>query len=362
VPDIFRKNKRSDFREAGGMSGFHRRVAGMACAAFLSTIACANAQPVELKLATFGPPQSYFYVEVLIPFLEAVNRDSQGTVNIKYFGGGVLGNAGNMYDSVLTGAADIGWALLGSVPGKFVKASVVELPFGYNSGEIGAIALWRLYDKGLIASDFDQVKLFGLTAWPGAEVQSKSKKVQTLEDMKGLKLRAQGKWQAATVNAFGATPVSVPVDEVYQALDRGVIDGTWSSLVLTGQFRVDEIAHYFLEAPLNGGGGMLIMKKESYDALPAAAKAAFEKHSGEVMSRALGKSNDGEVVRVRAQLAALAAKGKVEAPYSLSPEESARWKKAAEPVAEAWAKAVPNGPEILAAFRAETARLAAETK
>jgi TRAP-type transport system periplasmic protein len=106
----------------------------------------------------------------------------------------------------------------------------------------------------------------------------------------------------------------------------------------------------------------VIMKKESYDALPAAAKAAFEKHSGEVMSRALGKSNDGEVVRVRAQLAALAAKGKIEAPYSLSPEESARWKKAAEPVAEAWAKAVPNGPEILAAFRAETARLAAETK
>ena len=265
-------------------------------------------------------------------------------------------------DFVLTGAADIGWALLGSVPGKFVKASVVELPFGYDTGEIGATALYRLYAKGLIASDFDQVKLFGLTAWPGAEVQTKSKKVMTLADMKGLKLRAQGKWQAATVSAFGATPVNVPVDEVYQALDRGVIDGTWSSLVLTGQFRVDEIAHYFLEAPLNGGGGMLIMKKETYDALPVAAKAAFEKHSGEVLSRALGKSNDGEVVRVRGQLAALAAQGKIEKPYSLGPEEYARWKKAAEPVADQWAQAVPNGPAILAGWRAETAALAAETK
>ncbi len=56
------------------------------------------------------------------------------------------------------------------------------------------------------------------------------------------------------------------------------------------------------------------------------------------------------------------AKGKIDAPYSLSPEEFARWKKAAEPVAEAWAKAVPNGPAILAGFRAETAKLAAEAK
>jgi TRAP-type C4-dicarboxylate transport system substrate-binding protein len=339
-----------------------RRIAGFAAAIWLSTIAFANAQPIEMKLATFGPPQSYFYVEVLIPWLEAVNRDSQGTVDIKYFGGGVLGNAGNMYDSVLTGAADIGWALLGSVPGKFVKASVVELPFGYDNGEIGATALWRVFAKGLIASDFDQVKVFGFTAWPGAEIQTKSKKVMTLEDMKGLKLRAQGRWQAATVNAFNATPVNVPVDEVYQALDRGVIDGTWSSLVLTGQFRVDEIAHYFLEAPLNGGGGMLIMKKETFDALPPAAKAAFEKHSGEVLSRALGKSNDGEVVRVRAQLKDLAAKGKIDAPYSLAPEEYARWKKAAEPVADTWTKTVPDGPAILAAYRAETAALAAEAK
>lgn len=338
------------------------RVVALAAAAWWATIATASAQPIELKLATFGPPQSYFYKEVVIPWIAAVNRDSNGTVEIKYYGGGVLGNAGNMYDSVLTGAADIGWALLGSVPGKFVKSSVVELPFGYDTGEIGATALWRLYAKGLIASDFDQVKLFGLTAWPGAEVQTKSKKVETLEDMKGLKLRAQGRWQAATVSAFSATPVSVPVDEVYQALDRGIIDGTWSSLVLTGQFRVDEIAHYFLEAPLNGGGGMLIMKKEAYDALPEAAKAAFEKNSGEALSRALGKSNDGEVVRVRGQLAALAKQGKIDPPYTLSPAESARWKQAAEPVADAWAKSVPNGPAILAAYRAETAALAAETK
>src|ERR1700761_7552362 len=303
------------------MKRFLCRVAAAGVPVLLGTIGGANAQPLQLKLATFGPPQSYFYAEVLIPWMDAVNKDSNGTLDIKYFGGGVLGNASNMYDSVLTGAADIGWALLGSVPGKFTKASVVELPFGYDLGEVGAVSLWRLYAKGVIASDFDEVKLFGLTAWPGAEVQTKSKKVMTLEDMKGLKLRASGRWQAATVTAFGATPVNIPVDEVYQAMDRGVIDGLWSSLVATSQFRVDELAKYFLDAPLNGGGGMLIMKKESFDKLPPDAQAALEKHSGESLSRALGRSNDGEVARVTKLLNDLADQGKIERPYKLSPEE-----------------------------------------
>ena len=279
------------------------RAAGLIGAYLWLAAGIGNAEPMQLNLATFGPPQSYFYVEVLIPWMEAVNRDAHGAVAIKYVGGGVLGNAGNMYNSVVSGAADIGWALPGVMPGKFIKTSVSELPFGYDTGEIGSVALWRVYARGLIASDFNEVKLFGLTAWPGADIQTKSKEIERIEDLKGLKIRATGRWQAATVTAFGATPVSIPVDELYQSLDRGVIDGLWASLVLTREFRVDEIARYFLEAPLNGGSGMLIMKRETFDKLPDAAKAAFEKNSGEALSRALGLSNDGEMRRVEARLA-----------------------------------------------------------
>jgi TRAP-type C4-dicarboxylate transport system substrate-binding protein len=76
----------------------------------------ASAQPAQLKLATFGPPQSFFYAEVVVPWAEAVSRDSAGTVDIKHFGGSVLANAGNMFDTVMSGAADIGWALQGMVP------------------------------------------------------------------------------------------------------------------------------------------------------------------------------------------------------------------------------------------------------
>jgi TRAP-type C4-dicarboxylate transport system substrate-binding protein len=102
---------------------------------------------------------------------------------------------------------------------------------------------------------------------------------------------------------------------------------------------------------------MLIMSKERFDKLPAQAKAAFEKNSGEALSRALGQSNDREVARVKDLLADLAKQGKIAPVYSLSDTELGRWKAAVEPVAKAWAQRVPNGAAILESVRAETAAL-----
>jgi TRAP-type C4-dicarboxylate transport system substrate-binding protein len=315
----------------------------------------ASAQPAQLKLATFGPPQSFFYAEVVVPWAEAVSRDSAGTVDIKHFGGSVLANAGNMFDTVMSGAADIGWALQGMVPAKFVKSSIIELPFGYESGESGAVAYWRIYEKGLIASDYEGVKPFGFTAWPAAAIQTKSKKVERLEDLKGLKLRVAGKLQADTVLALGAVPLAIAVDEIYSSIDKGVIDGAYASFTATRSFRLQEVARYFLNAPLNGAGAMLVMSQANYAKLPAPAKAAMEKHSGVTLSRALGRSNDGEVVRLTNMLADLSKQGKVHPMYQLGDAELARWTKAVAPVIDAWVQRTPDGKAILEGFRAEVA-------
>src|SRR4051812_21259571 len=114
------------------MTNFVARIAGAAALASSLMVGSAMAEPVQLKLATFGPPTSYFYVDIILPWAEAVAKDSGGTVEIKHFGGGVLGSAGNMVDTVTNGAADIGWALQGTQPNKFAKSGVVDLPFSYE--------------------------------------------------------------------------------------------------------------------------------------------------------------------------------------------------------------------------------------
>jgi hypothetical protein len=57
---------------------------GFAVAAMLAFNVGATAQqPTELRLAIWGPPQTYFYAEVVYPWVDAVNRDSQGAIEIK---------------------------------------------------------------------------------------------------------------------------------------------------------------------------------------------------------------------------------------------------------------------------------------
>ena len=68
---------------------------------FLGGAATAQ-QPTQLRLASFGPPTSFFLVEVVLPWAERVSRDSPGTIEIRHFGGGVIANAG----TTNTGAID----------------------------------------------------------------------------------------------------------------------------------------------------------------------------------------------------------------------------------------------------------------
>ncbi len=318
------------------------RIAGVVCLAWIALVSAAQAQTQQLKLATFGPPSSYFYVEVILPWAEAVAKDSSGTIEIKHFGGGLIAGAGNMYDSVLNGAADIGWSI---TPSSFRQTGVIELPFAYDTGEEGAVALWRIYEKGLLADDYKAVKVFGMTAWPGTTIASR-KPISKLEDFKGLKVAVSTKRRAETIGVLGAVPVSIPTDQAYEAVDRGVVDAAWSSHTATRQFKLYEVAKHWLDVSLAGGTGFLIMKKERFDALPPQAQAALLKHSGESLSRALGKSNDGEITRALSFMKDQEKTGKVTPVAQLSAAELSRWKAATASIGEEWAKSLPNGAAI----------------
>jgi TRAP-type C4-dicarboxylate transport system substrate-binding protein len=308
----------------------------------------------EVRLATWGPPTTYFLTEVVLPWADAVSRDSNGTIIIKNYPGGVIANAGNTIDRVMDGVADIGWGLQGLDPQKFIKTSVLELPlFSQETSEEGAVALWNIYEKGVVASDYKGIEVFGMSSFAGSAIVSRGGPIRRLEDIKGLKLGVSGRIRGDTLTALGAVPMAFPVDQIYVAISRGTIDGTYGSLTAVRQFKTYEVATHFLDESFSGAAAMLIMSKQRFDALPEAARASFRKHSGVALSRALGVSNDGEMARVRTMIGELAQQGKASPLNRLSTEENERWRKAIEPVVAAWTKSVPDGQQVLDAFRAE---------
>src|SRR4029078_6054722 len=91
------------------------------------------------------------------PWSEEIQKPSGGAVEVKIFPGGSIADFNKVYDRVLNGVADIGYGIFGRVSTKSPRAMVASLPFEPTSVVEAALALWRLYDTGVIADELGRV-------------------------------------------------------------------------------------------------------------------------------------------------------------------------------------------------------------
>jgi TRAP-type C4-dicarboxylate transport system substrate-binding protein len=102
---------------------------------------------------------------------------------------------------------------------------------------------------------------------------------------------------------------------------------------------------------------MMFMTKATWDSLSPEAQKVLDKHSGEAVSRAFGAWWDGER---KAGKDNTIARGDKRTIVDLTPEQTAAWQKKLEPLNDNWAKNTPDGTKVLAAFKAEVAKIEAE--
>jgi TRAP-type C4-dicarboxylate transport system substrate-binding protein len=307
-----------------------------------------EAEPVTLKFATTIPPANPVVTEVLEPWAKKVNEASKGELNIQVISGPTLANPRNVWERVVDGVADIGFGIHGAVGLPFPKMNVSSLPFVVDDLEKGSVGLWRLYAKGLLADEHKDVKVLALVTTPGSLISS-HKPIRSLEDMKGLKVRAANKIVADIISALGAAPISVSAPETYQALQRGVVSACISGWVLVYNFKLYEVVHNHLEGvPLGEPSGFVIMNHQSYEKLSPKAKEAIDKFSGEPFSKEFGAWFKMDAARCRAAVKAMANQNIV----TLAPRELERWRKALEPITKSWLDETPGGDKVLETYRA----------
>jgi len=328
-----------------------RRLLCAAAAVLIATPLAA--ETITLKLNSPAPPRSYLHSGVFEPWAKAVEKDSGGTLKIQLFYGGTLGNFGVNYDRVVDGVADIGFILTSMAGGKLKREDVAGLPFETKTSTEAAVALWKLYEKGVTAADFSQIKPLGIWVFPNAALHTKDP-VKTMEDVKGKKIVASNLIAAKITTALGGTPVTLGPHEAYQAISRGTADGSLMPFTGMAVFKVNEVAKHHLDEALGSDSAMLFMNKLSYVKLPAQAKAAIDKNSYLSLSRKLGAKTTAEWQRTRNLV-----KNSV---TTLSPAEEKRWQQALAPIAKEWAANTPDGEKVLAAFRAEVAAERAASK
>ena len=303
----------------------------------------AGAEPVVLKFNSPAPPPSFLHAGAFNPWAKAVSEASGGTLKVEMYYGGTLGGFGVTYDRVLDGVADIGFILTALAKGKFRQQDVAALPFESESSLAAATALWKLYEQGITAGEFDAVKPLAIWTFPNSALNSRNP-VKNLDDLKGRKVTVSNPIAGRTVVALGAAPVAMAPSEVYQALSRGLADMALMPFTGVATFKIDDVAKHHVDVALGADSAVVFISRKKWDALPPEAKAAIDKYSYLPFSRTLGRVTDEEWARARHSMKEVTV---------LSDEAEANWKKLLAPVAEQWARETPNGQKVLHAFRAE---------
>jgi TRAP-type C4-dicarboxylate transport system substrate-binding protein len=325
-------------------------VGAIGLAVGLSSMA-AQAQPAQLKFGFPSPPTSWINTQGITPWTKRVAERSGGTVEIMVFPGGSLGNSRIIFDRVVNGVADFGYNVLGD--DAFPRVQVGGLPFESTDPIAVSVALWRLIENGPVAEDFQRVKPIAVFGIPGLGLHS-VKPIAKLEDLAGLKLSTGGRTPTAIVHALGATPVTLISAEIYPAVQRGMVQGAATSALAVVTFRLDEVTRYHLDVPFGLTPVGFFMHKDSFARLPEKARAAIDAESGEKLSRIMGEHGANQLKAARVTLAT-----PPHTAMTLDAPEVERWKKKVAPVAEEWVAKTPDGPKVLAAYRAELAKLKA---
>jgi TRAP-type C4-dicarboxylate transport system substrate-binding protein len=185
-----------------------------------------------------------------------------------------------------------------------------------------------------------------------------SKPLKTMDDFKGLKIAVTSRTSGQYVEMLGAVAISMQPSEVYQAMQRGLVGGTALGWPAVPTFKIEEVSKYHLDVFYTVNPAFVFMNKDAYAKLSGKAKAAVDKYSGETYSARLGKVGDRMDADGREKTRAHVGHNFT----TIDTAELERWKKLFAPVTDEWVKTTPDGDKVLAAYRAEIAKLRSAKK
>ena len=311
--------------------------ASLAAAVGLGLTACkpqggaAPQETLKLSYSIFFPP-THIQCITATNWAAEIEKRSGGRVKITIYPAGSLTKADQCYEGVMKGISDIGMSCFAYTRGRFPLLEALDLPLGYPNGRVAtriANDMVRKYQPAELAGAHT---LYVHAHGPG--VLASKKPVKTLEDLKGLKVRATG-LSAKVAGNLGATPVAMSQPETYEALAKGVVDATLCPIETLKGWKQGEVIQYVVESPAIAytTAMFVVMNKEKWAALPADIQKIFNEVSAEYVAWH-GQAWD------EADKAGRAFVTDLKKEFITPPEaEQQRWKAAVKPILDDYAKA-----------------------
>ncbi|MEH0022468.1 MAG: TRAP transporter substrate-binding protein [Desulfobacter sp.] len=318
------------------------------CCLFFIPQSMAGGKTVTIRFSTWHVPTGADVQKLWIPMLEEMKKRSNGRITYKMYAGGALGKGPDHYDIVKTGLSDMGYATLSWTPGRFpltdVLSSPIEAPAKWKAAEAGK----AMYER-LLKPEFKGIKVLHINNCVMAHLWT-TKKVTTMEDLKGMKIRSPGGLQTRAIEALGATPVFMPLGDVYLSMETGVIEGVVTCPALVKAFKLNEVAKFGVPTSFGCVSEGLFVNERFWKRVPDDLKPIIE-DVGKNAYKVAGIFDEHWYAHTLSKF-----EENVEL-TTLSADEQARWDKKFEEMLVKWAEEMEAkglmAKKALAAFKEE---------
>lgn len=274
-----------------------KRAVASACAVTMSLFLVSSpalSEPTEVIFSIFIPQQAPLAKAGLIPWAQAVEEASNGTVKITIPTSSLSPQA-RQFDMVQDGLADIAIAPMVLREEQFALYGVAGLPGLTPTAKNASTALWQAHEAAFAAAtDWDNMVPLALFTLGKGQFMSNVHPVLTPADLENYKVIGSSDERIRTWQNLGAKPVYGGGSKYFELLSSGVGEGL-STPLMTGAVLglLDATKHITLfPGGVDRTPKVLLMNRDRFDDLPEEAQKAFRANSGLGISVKLGAIMD----------------------------------------------------------------------
>jgi TRAP-type C4-dicarboxylate transport system substrate-binding protein len=287
-------------------------------------------EPITLVFTSHDPGHGKYAADFFKPWFDEIEKRTGGRVKIEAHFDGELVGMMEAFDAVKKGTVDIANFMTTSMVGRFPMTSVWNIGaydiLNYHSGRV----LWELFNKyPEMQAEFSGTKVLHIGTLYFTGFGTAKKPVRTLEDCEGVKFITVSEVAGYRGELLGWVPTDLPPQDVFSALQTGVIDGVGGHLMSLRDWGWGEPISYVTmirncaSAPVFA----TVMNIDKWNSLPADVQKIME----DMIPELLDNFDEVEIKTFRELYANPTPELEGIEYIYLSPEEMARWVEADEP-------------------------------
>lgn len=310
-----------------------RTIALLGMTAMSAIFAASGATAQEFRL-NFGHYLSNSpFVKVEQDFAARVEERTNGRVKINIVYSGGLGKDSELLGLVGRGAIDLAGVVPGYYGDQLLYAKALQTPFVFNSpAQAIEIADYSYAELQPFKDEMARLGIHRLFHQPvdSYYMTGKSADCQDPEKLSGKKIRSFGALIPHMMTAVGATPVTVPPGDLYEAVDRGTIDYSFVNMGNIDAYRLYEAGKFSCGPAMSIAGHLVVISDRTWKRLPADIQQIITEEAAAAQVAYVEWSNthvEGSIERVKA------GGGEI---LELSPEALAAWKAKTPDLLNVW--------------------------